>query len=112
MALMNSGKGLRHWKHQRLTAVMLILAAVFFLSATFIGHRASYSEIVVWLRKPYVAAMAIVSLGALFYHSFLGLKMIAEDYVHHKHLRQAMSFILFVLHAFFITLGTVILILI
>ncbi len=89
-----------------------MLSLIFFASTVFIGRASSYPEIMAWLRKPFIAALLILSLATLFYHSFLGLKMIIEDYVHPRSLRQAVLFIVFVLHIFFAILGSLLVILI
>ncbi|MBX9977494.1 MAG: succinate dehydrogenase, hydrophobic membrane anchor protein [Alphaproteobacteria bacterium] len=111
MAIISSEKGSTSWKHQRLTAVILMLSLLFFTCALFVGHASTYSEITQWLRKPYIAALLILSLCTLFYHSFLGLKMIIEDYVHQRQLRQAVLFVIFILHIFFAILGSFLVIL-
>lgn len=111
MALVSSEKGSTSWKHQRLTAVILMISLLFFASALFMGHTSTYPEITQWLRKPYIGGFLILSLCTLFYHSFLGLKMIIEDYVHQRQLRQAVLFVIFILHIFFAILGTLLVIL-
>lgn len=93
-------KGSLHWKHQRLTAVMLMFLLVFFLSAIVVHQRSSYYEIVAWIHRPFIAALLIITLLSLFYHSFLGIKMVVEDYVHTVPLRRAVLFASFVMHLF------------
>ncbi len=105
MALISSEKGLTPWKHQRLTAVILLFAVAFFIYAFCVTIKASQADIILWLQKPLIKGFCLLSLGALFYHSFLGLKMIVEDYLHHKHLRQAVLFLMLIAHVFFTLLG-------
>lgn len=112
MSVNSFEKGSGHWKHQRLTAVVLMFLLVFFLSAIVMHQSSSYQEIVFWLRKPYISTLLIVTLVALFYHSFLGIKMVVEDYVHTKHLRRAVMFTSLVMHLFLAILSTLLVILI
>ena len=93
-------KGSLQWKHQRLTAVMLMFLLVFFLGAIVVHQSSSYYEIVAWIHKPLVASLFIITLLALFYHSFLGIKMVVEDYIHAPPLRQAVLFVSFAMHLF------------
>ena len=112
MALNSFAKGSLHFKHQRLTALMLMMLVLFFLSSLVMHQNSSYQEIVFWVRKPYVSALLILTMAALFYHSFLGIKVILEDYVHTKHLVRALLFTSFALHAFLGVLSILLVILI
>ncbi len=111
MSLKSFEKGSTHWKHQRLTAVVLMFLLLFFLSAVVMHQSSSYQEIVFWLRKPYISATLIITLTALFYHSFLGIRMVVEDYVHTKALRRAVMFTSFIMHIFLAVLATLLVIL-
>lgn len=112
MALKNFAKGSLHFKHQRLTAVMLMFLMIFFLSAVVVHQNSTYQEIVFWLRKPYISTLFIITMAALFYHSFLGIKVILEDYVHSQHLLRALIFVSLVMHLFLGVLSTLLVILI
>jgi succinate dehydrogenase / fumarate reductase membrane anchor subunit len=105
MALTSFEKGATHFKHQRLTALALVFLLLFFLGAIVFHQQSSYIEIVVWLKKPYIATLLMVTLVTLFYHSFLGIRVIVEDYVHTKHLRQTLLFLSLVTHVFLASLS-------
>ncbi len=86
--------GTAHWFAQRLTAIALIpmglTAAVLF----FWVMRAGYQQAVAWLHEPWVLLFVILLVGVAFWHGFLGLQMIVEDYVPHKGLAFALITVL------------------
>jgi succinate dehydrogenase / fumarate reductase membrane anchor subunit len=52
-------------------------------AAEIIAHSGSdHPTFIAWLRAPLAAALMILLLIALFYHTALGLQVVIEDYVH------------------------------
>ena len=79
--------GTAHWWAQRLTALALIpLSLWFVVSATHLIY-ADYSVAIDWLHTPWVAVLLTLMLAALFYHAYLGVQVVVEDYVHHEWLK-------------------------
>ena len=74
--------GLKHWWHQRLTAVALVPLSLWFVSFVIEAAGADYDTVVNSLKSPVTAALMIAFVGASFYHAQLGLQVIIEDYVH------------------------------
>jgi succinate dehydrogenase / fumarate reductase membrane anchor subunit len=75
-----SGTG--HWWAQRVTAVALIPLSLWFAVAMLQLVRADYVVVLDWLHAPWTAVLFSVFLFTLFYHAYLGLQVVIEDYVH------------------------------
>jgi succinate dehydrogenase / fumarate reductase membrane anchor subunit len=91
-------EGVNHWWWQRITAVMLIPLALWFVASLWmiVISGASYEDLVVWISGPVSAALMLVFLGAMFLHLKLGLQVVIEDYVHTKWLKWALITILLI----------------
>lgn len=76
--------GADHWWAQRLTAVALLPLGLWlaFSLATLDGF--SYAMVVNWVREPITSVLLLLSVVALLYHSYLGIQVVVEDYVHGK----------------------------
>lgn len=86
--------GTAHWWVQRLTALALIPLSVWFVvSATHLVY-ADYSVAIDWLHTPWVAVLLTLMLAALFYHAYLGVQVVVEDYVHSEWLKIPMLLLL------------------
>lgn len=74
--------GTSHWLAQRLTALALIplglAAAVLF----FWVMQAGYYPVFALMHNPWVLLFVVLLVGVVFWHGYLGLKVIIEDYVH------------------------------
>jgi succinate dehydrogenase / fumarate reductase membrane anchor subunit len=72
--------GLRDWKIQRLSAVILALyGAYLFLMAW--GHTTDFESWVLVFEHPSVRASTIVALFALLFHAWIGVWTITTDYL-------------------------------
>lgn len=71
-----------HWWAQRVTAIALVplglWLVVSLIGLTGAGHRA----VTEWLACPTVAVLLPLTLLAGFYHAWLGLQVVIDDYVH------------------------------
>lgn len=76
--------GSRHWLAQRLTALGLIPLGLATIILAYWLMQASYMTIVGWFHQPWALLLAVLLVGTVFYHGYLGLKVVIEDYVHHK----------------------------
>lgn len=120
-------KGSTAWIHQRLTALCVILgllilslALVFFkghasleltLGGFVIEPMTLMEKIAYGMRHPMIASVMILTLSAAFYHSFLGIRMILEDYIPKPMMRHGCIFASLLLHLFFAILAVVVIIL-
>ena len=81
--------GTAHWWAQRVSAVALVPLCLWFV-VSFVGLAASeHAAVVAWLRSPVVAVLLILLIGTVFYHAWLGLQVVVEDYVHAEGLKLA-----------------------
>lgn len=79
--------GLYHWIAQRITAIALIPLGIWFLSAFTILLTAPFEEAHSWLSSPWNVTLALFFILTAFYHGYLGMQVIWEDYVHHELLK-------------------------
>ncbi|WP_415183170.1 succinate dehydrogenase, hydrophobic membrane anchor protein [Phaeovulum sp.] len=79
-----AGHAAHHWWAQRVSAIALVPLVLWLLVALAGGAAADYAALTVWLGAPLNAALMILLVIAAFHHAALGLKTIAEDYVHSR----------------------------
>ena len=82
-----SGTG--HWWAQRISALALIPLGLWFAVSALEFARADYGTVIVWLHEPQTAILLSLFLTALFYHAYLGVQVVIEDYVHTEWLKLA-----------------------
>ena len=76
--------GVSHWWAQRLTALALVPLAVWFVASVAGLTGADHGAISAWAGSPLVAGLLILTILATFYHAYLGIQVVVEDYVHHE----------------------------
>jgi succinate dehydrogenase / fumarate reductase membrane anchor subunit len=76
--------GSSHWYAQRVTAVALVLLALWFVVSLALLADASYEQVTDWLRTPLNSALALLLVVVSAWHAVLGLQVIVEDYVADK----------------------------
>jgi succinate dehydrogenase / fumarate reductase membrane anchor subunit len=76
--------GSSHWYAQRVTAVALVLLALWFFVSLALLPDASYEHVTGWLRWPLNSALALLLVVVAAWHAVLGLQVIVEDYVSDK----------------------------
>ena len=73
--------GTHHWWHQRLTAIILSIFAIWLVLFIKNTINQDLTSFIVFMQKPYnIAPIAIITITA-FYHGMLGMQVIIEDYV-------------------------------
>ena len=75
-------EGVGHWWAQRLTAVALIPLTIWFVASVAALAGADHQTLRDWVASPLVASILILLIVATFYHAYLGLQVVIEDYVH------------------------------
>ncbi len=73
--------GARHWWWQRVSAIALVPLTVWFVFAMLNHIGDAQQNAVAWVAQPGVALALCAYLAALFFHSYLGMQVIMEDYV-------------------------------
>ncbi|HYW76763.1 MAG TPA: succinate dehydrogenase, hydrophobic membrane anchor protein [Gammaproteobacteria bacterium] len=73
--------GTRHWIAQRLTALALIPLGLAAVILFFWVMHLGYAQAVAVMHEPWVLLFVVLLVGVMYWHGFLGLQMIIEDYV-------------------------------
>ncbi|WP_420345593.1 succinate dehydrogenase, hydrophobic membrane anchor protein [Pelagibius sp.] len=76
--------GTGHWWAQRLSAIALIPLTLWFCASVISLSGADYGAVAAWAGSPVVAGLLILLIAATFYHAYLGLQVVIEDYVHRE----------------------------
>lgn len=74
--------GTHHWWMQRVTAVALVPLTLWFTVSVLRVVGEDHASASAWLQNPFNAAVMLALLAAVFYHAYLGLRVVLEDYVH------------------------------
>ena len=74
--------GVEHWWVQRLTAAALVPLGLWLAFALAGLDDYSYQGVVAWIAQPGTSVLLILVSLTLAYHSYLGIQVIFEDYVH------------------------------
>lgn len=91
----------RHFRHQRMTAVLLIPLSAWMLMFLNKAMTVPYADMLSWLVLPLNAGAIALWVIAVMYHAALGLQVVLEDYVSTIPIRRAA---IYVSNSFFIML--------
>jgi len=73
--------GLRAWTVQRITAVYMLLAFLYFFSHFAFDAPRSYDAWRAWIAGPVVQVVALLFFAALLLHTWVGLRDVMMDYI-------------------------------
>lgn len=90
LGLGSAKSGLHHWITQRLTALALIPLSLWFVYAFVVLITAPYDYARAWLSSPWTATLSSLFIIFIFYHGYLGMRVIVEDYVPQTLLKWAL----------------------
>jgi len=76
-----SGAAIRHWRAQRITALVLVPLSLWFVNAVVSHLGQSRGQIQDWLSQPLPTLLMTALVLAVFYHLVLGVRVVIEDYV-------------------------------
>jgi succinate dehydrogenase / fumarate reductase membrane anchor subunit len=82
LGLGSAKDGTGNWWAQRVTAIALIPLTLWFLFSLLLLPGLDYGTVKTWLALPISSFLAVLAIGVLTYHSYLGTTVIVEDYVH------------------------------
>jgi succinate dehydrogenase / fumarate reductase membrane anchor subunit len=82
MGLGSAKDGTDHWWAQRVSAVALIPLTLWFMFSLLALPALDYATVRTWLSFPVSGFLAVLLVGVLTYHSYLGTNEVIEDYVH------------------------------
>lgn len=74
-------EGSHHWWVQRLTAVALVPLSLWFVWSLVCISGADYQAAVDWISNPVTTVLLVIFLCALYYHAYLGVQVVIEDYI-------------------------------
>ena len=74
--------GVGHWWTQRLTAIALVVLALWFLATVLRLVHTDYETARTLVGKPWNAVLLVAFVITMFWHAALGLQVVIEDYVH------------------------------
>lgn len=77
----SSGSGTRTFWHQRVTAVMLVLLCLWFVTQIVSLAGADWAHFQAWISRPWNSGLLAATLVVAFYHGQIGLQVIIEDYI-------------------------------
>ena len=76
--------GSHHWWAQRMTALALIPLMTWLVVSVALLAAQPYDIVRAWMSAPVTAVLLLLSVGNMFYHAWLGLQVIIEDYISKK----------------------------
>ena len=74
--------GTAHWWGQRVSAVALALLGLWFAWSLATAPGFSHTEVVAAIEQPFNAVLLLLLSVTMAYHSYLGIQVVIEDYVH------------------------------
>ena len=82
LGLVATKNGTGHWWAQRVSSVALMLLGPWFVISLVVDNGFVYADVVAFIARPHNAVLLSVLCLTLGYHSYLGVQVIIEDYVH------------------------------
>lgn len=75
-------EGTDHWWAQRVSAAALVLLGGWFVASLLIRPSLQHADVLAWIADPWHGVMLLLLAATLAYHSYLGVQVVIEDYVH------------------------------
>ena len=93
--------GTSHWWGQRLSGIGLVLLGLWFAISLATLPGFSHGDAVAFISQPFHAVLLMLLAVTMAYHSWLGVQVVIEDYVHSHWLRLASLIFSRFAHIFF-----------
>jgi succinate dehydrogenase / fumarate reductase membrane anchor subunit len=87
LGLGSARDGVAQWWVQRVSSVALVPLTLWFVISMAVLGTLDYGAWVDFLQAPFNAFMMVLLIATLAYHSFLGVCVVIEDYVHSSSLK-------------------------
>ena len=78
----SANDGTEHWWAQRVTAVALLILGLWFLLSLLQLDGFAHATLSTWIGRPFTGVMMLLLCLTLAWHSYLGVQVVLEDYVH------------------------------
>ena len=75
-------EGTAHWVVQRITALALVPLCLWFVVSILMLMHSDYVAVVNWMHAPWNAILLVLLVLTVYWHAYLGLQVVVEDYVH------------------------------
>ena len=82
LGLGTAREGTEHWWAQRVSAVALLLLGAWFVIAIVMLDGLDHAAAVAFVAAPWNGVLLMLLSVTLAYHSYLGVQVVVEDYVH------------------------------
>ena len=82
LGLGSARDGTGHWWTQRVTAVALLLLGSWFVVSLLCIDGFSYLDVIRFIAQPLNAVLLALLAATLAWHSYLGVQVVIEDYIH------------------------------
>lgn len=82
LGLGSAKEGTEHWWAQRISAAALVLLGLWFAVAMAHLHVAHYEDVITFIAMPLHSVLLILLCATMAYHSWLGIQVVIEDYIH------------------------------
>ncbi len=96
----SANDGTEHWWAQRVTAVALLILGLWFLCSLLLLDGFAHATVSAWLGRPFTGVMMLLLCLTLAWHSYLGVQVVLEDYVHGPLIKVVSLLISRFMHAF------------
>lgn len=73
--------GLHHWWTQRLTAIALVPLSVWLFTSLIMLIGRPYELFKMWASTPWITVLLFITIFTIFYHAYLGVQVVIEDYL-------------------------------
>ena len=97
--------GTGHWWGQRVSGVALVLLGLWFVASLATLPSLAYDDVVAFVGELPNPVLLILLCGTMAYHSYLGVQVVIEDYVHGHGLKVASLVLSRFAHIFFAVVG-------
>ena len=82
LGLGTAKNGTDHFWAQRVSAIVLLLLGIWFVFAVLVNKQLAHADLIAFIDAPLNGVLlSILSLVVVF-HSYLGIQVVVEDYVH------------------------------
>ena len=82
LGLGSAKEGTEHWWGQRVSAVALVLLGLWFAVSMAHLHIEHYEDVIYFIAMPVHSVLLILLCATMAYHSWLGVQVVIEDYIH------------------------------
>jgi len=100
LGLGSAKEGTDHWWAQRVSAVALAMLGSWFVISIAVLGTFKYGNVLNFIQRPVNAVLLALLSITLAYHSYLGTRVVIEDYVHAKGWKVVSLILTRFIHAF------------